>query len=56
MTNLILGISLTLNVITILGLFIYLKIKTLGVKKMQKDMMKNFFCTDEELDDALEKL
>lgn len=55
MINLILGISLTLNVIMIVGIFIYLKIKVLGMKKIQKEF-ESKFCTDDELNDMLDRL
>lgn len=55
MVNLILGISLTLNVIAIIGIFIYFKVKVLGFKKFQKEL-ESKFCTDEELDNMLDRL
>lgn len=55
MVNLILGISLTLNVITIIGVFIYFKVKVLGFKKFQKEL-ESKFCSDKELDDMLDRL
>lgn len=56
MFNILFGVSITLNIVLIVGLFIYFKIKALGIKKFQKDFMKNFYCSDEEFDDMLEKL
>ena len=56
MINLILGISLTLNVVTILGVLIYFKIKSFGMKKFQDDLAKKFFTSDSEIDEMLDRL
>lgn len=56
MINLLLGISLTLNIVFIVGIFLYFKIKTFGIKKVQKEMANKFFIKDDELDDMLDKL
>lgn len=56
MVNFILGISLTLNVVIVIAIFLYFKIKAFGVAKIQKDFEKNFFCSDDELDDMLDRL
>ena len=51
MINLILGISLTLNVVFIVGIIIYFKVKSFGMKKVQEDLMKKFFYSDDEIED-----
>ena len=51
MINLILGISLTLNVVFIVGIIIYFKVKSFGIKKVQNDLMRGFFYNNEEIDD-----
>lgn len=51
MINLILGISLTLNVVFIVGIIIYFKIKAFGFYKVQKDLIRSFGYTDEELEE-----
>lgn len=51
MINLILGISLTLNVVFIVGIIIYFKIKAFGFYKVQKDLIRSFGYTDDELDE-----
>ena len=56
MINLILGISLTLNVVFIIGIFLYFKIKFLGMKKFQKEMTDKFFVKDDDFDDMLNNL
>lgn len=56
MFNIIFGVSITLNVVLIVGIFIYFKIKALGMKKVQKEFFDNFFCTDKELEDMLDSL
>ena len=56
MINLILGISLTLNVVFIIGIFFYLKIKSFGIAKVQKDLANKLFATDDELEDMLDRL
>ena len=56
MINLILGISLTLNVVTFLGIIIYFKIKSFGIKKFQDDIAKKFFSSDSEVDEILDRL
>jgi len=42
MINLILGISLTLNVVLIVGIFLYFKIKAFGLKKENQYHLKNY--------------
>lgn len=56
MLNLILGISLTLNAVLILVIFLYFKIKAFGLKKVQNDFMNKYFIKDDELDDMLNNL
>lgn len=56
MTNFILGISLTLNIVFFIGIIIYFKVKTFGLKKVQKEFANKYFVTDDELEDALSKL
>lgn len=56
MINLILGISLTLNAIFIIGILIYFKIKAYGLKKVQKEFASKFFASDDDIDDMLNKL
>ena len=51
MINLILGISLTLNVVFIVGIIIYFKVKSFGMKKVQEDLMKKFFYSGDEIED-----
>lgn len=51
----ILGISLTLNVICIIGLYFYIKYKVLGMNKLKKDLKKQFV-SDDELNDMLDRL
>ena len=48
MVNFILGVSLTLNLILVITIFLYFK--------TQKNIKKNLFCSDEELDDMLDRL
>lgn len=56
MFNILFGVSITLNVVLVVGIFIYFKIKALGIKKVQKDFMSKFYCTDEEFDEMLNNL
>ena len=56
MINLILGISLTLNVVFIVGIIIYFKIKSFGLAKVQKDLASKFFASDDEIDDVMDRL
>ena len=56
MINFILGISLTLNIVMIISVFLYFKIKSFGMAKVQKDFEKKFFCSNDELDDMLDRL
>jgi len=56
MKDLLLGISLTINIIGFLSVFLYFKIKILGMKKVQKEFVEKYFIKDEEFDDMLEKL
>lgn len=56
MMNILFGVSITLNIIFILGIFIYIKIKTFGIKKVQKEFANKFFYTDDEIDEALKNL
>ena len=56
MINLILGISLTLNVVFIVGIIIYFKVKTFGLKKVQNELASKFFASDDELNDMLDRL
>ena len=55
MVNLILGISLTLNVVMIVGIFLYLKVKVLGINKVKKELESKFI-NDDELDSMLSNL
>ena len=55
MVNLILGISLTLNVVMIIGIFLYLKVKVLGINKVKKELESKFI-NDDDLDSMLSKL
>lgn len=56
MYNILFGVSITLNVVLIVGIYIYFKIKAFGMKKVQKEFLNKFYCTDDELDDMLKKL
>ena len=56
MFNIFFGVSITLNIVLIVGIFIYFKIKAFGIKKVQNDFLSKFYCSDEELDDMLNKL
>ena len=55
MVYLILGISLTLNIVMFIVAFLYLKIKVLGISKMKKELESKFI-NDDELDDMLNNL
>lgn len=55
MIYLILGISLTLNVVMIVTIFLYLKIKVLGINKVKKELQSKFI-NEDDLDIMLEKL
>ena len=55
MIYLILGISLTLNVVMIIGIFLYLKVKVLGINKMKKELESKFI-SDDDLDAMLKSL
>ena len=55
MINIILVISLTLNIIFIIVAYFYIKYKVLGINKLKKES-ENKFCTDEELDNMLDRL
>ncbi len=55
MVNLILGISLTLNVVMIIGIFLYLKVKVLGINKVKKELESKFI-NDDDLDSMLSNL
>ena len=56
MINFILGISLTLNIVMIIAVFLYFKIKSFGIVKIENDFKNKFFCSDDELDDMLDRL
>lgn len=56
MINLLFGISLTLNVVFIVGIILYFKIKTFGLKKVQKEFADKYFASDDEIDNFLDKL
>lgn len=56
MIDFILGISITLNVVFIVGILVYFKIKSYGVKKVQKEFADKFFASDSEIDDAMDRL
>lgn len=47
MTNFLFGVSLTLNIILIIGIFIYIKIKLIGIKKYKKELQDKFYSDDE---------
>lgn len=47
MVNILLGISLTLNVIFLIVGFFYLKFKLLGVKNLKKSLQSKFLNPDE---------
>ncbi len=49
MTNFLFGVSLTLNIIFIIGIFIYIKIKLIGIKNYKKELQEKYY-TDDELD------
>lgn len=51
MLNILFGVSITINIIFILGIFIYFKIK-----KSTKKIFNSNFCTDAELEDMLSRL
>ena len=55
MVNIILGISLTLNLIFLIYIYFYVKYKVLGIRKLKKDLEKQFV-KDDEFDDMLERL
>lgn len=55
MVNLILGISLTLNVICFIVSFFYIKYKVLGINKLKKDMQSKFV-NEDDLDVMLREL
>jgi len=56
MFNILFGISITLNIILIVGIFLYFKIRVLGIKKVQKKFLDSLYCTDKEFDDMLNNL
>lgn len=56
MYNILFGVSITLNVVFIVGIYIYFKIKAFGMKKVQKEFFNKFYCTDDELDKMLDSL
>lgn len=47
MVYVILGISLTLNIIFIIVAYFYLKYKVLGIKKLKEDLQSKFVNEDE---------
>ena len=47
MINIILGISLTLNIIFIIVAYFYLKYKVLGINKLKEDLQSKFVNEDE---------
>ena len=47
MVYVILGISLTLNIIFIIVAYFYLKYKVLGINKLKKDLQSKFVNEDE---------
>ncbi len=55
MTNFILGISLTLNIVFFIVIIIYFKVKTFGIKKVQKEFANRYFASDDEIEEALSK-
>lgn len=56
MINLLLGVSVTLNVVFIIGIILYFKIKIFGLKKVQKEIANKYFAKDDEIDDFLNNL
>lgn len=56
MFNILFGVSLTLNVVFIIGIYIYFKIKAFGMKKIEKEFLNKFYCTDDELNNMLDSL
>lgn len=55
MTNILLGVSITLNVIFIIISYFYIKYKVLGINKLKKDLQSQFV-NDDELDIMLDRL
>lgn len=55
MINLILGISLTLNIIFFIVLFFYFKVKLFGFKSLTRDLKSTFY-SDNDLNDMLDRL
>ena len=56
MKDILLGISLTINIIGFLAIFLYFKIKVLGLRKVKKDFVEKYFIKDSEFEDMLDKL
>lgn len=55
MINILLGVSITLNVIFIIISYFYIKYKVLGINKLKKDLQSQFV-NDDELDIMLDRL
>lgn len=55
MVYIILGISLTLNIIFIIVAYFYIKYKVLGINKLKKDL-ESQFVNDDDLNDMLDRL
>ena len=55
MINIILGVSITLNVIFFIVSYFYIKYKVLGIKKLKKDLQSQFL-NDDDFDDMLDRL
>ncbi len=55
MQSFFLGISLTLNLVFIIGIIVYFKVKTFGIKKVQAELAKKFYYSDDEIDEKLKE-
>ena len=55
MINIILGVSITLNVIFFVVAYFYIKYKVLGINKLKKEMQSKFV-NEDDLDVMLDSL
>lgn len=55
MINIILGVSITLNVICFVVAYFYIKYKVLGINKLKKEMQSKFV-NEDDLDVMLDSL
>lgn len=55
MINIILGVSITLNVIFFAVVYFYIKYKVLGINKLKKEMQSRFV-NEDDLDVMLDSL